>query len=218
MKSKRDVFHLGVLFLLVAVFGTSSLSAPSGRETTAADLIAKQLPEKKTLRNANQMEFLSAVCAAARKRRANTAAITQAAVQARRELAGEIVGMVLRCAGKPNCETTGAIVAAAYAAEGDESKITDAAIAKAPDCAEAIREATRRAAKPSPAPKSAPEPESLIGTSSGRDEGFDPHEPLKLVCVGGTQRAVRTSQFDEFLKANPGAVPGPCPTSPAKNR
>ena len=151
--------------------------------------------------------------AAARRRRADVPAITQAAVTARREMAGEIVGMVLRCAGKPNCEAIGAIVAAANAAKGDVTKITDAAIAKAPDCAETIRQATQRAE-----PKSTPEPEPVIGTSSGREDGFDPHEPLQLVCNDGTQRAVRASLVDQFLKANPGAVLGPCQVSPSTNR
>ena len=212
----KSLLFAAVLLAGAAIW-TPSLPAQASRETAAAEAIATQLPKKKTLKSASKTEFLSAVCAAARKRRANVAAITQAAVLARRELAGDVVGMVLRCAGKTSCETTGLIVEAAHAAEGDESKIADAAMARAPNCAETIHEAIQRGAK-TPATKSPAESESQPGTSNARDYGFDPHEPLELVCAGGTQRAVRASQLEEFLQANPGSVPGPCPVSPQTNR
>ena len=214
---RRTGFFLAVFLLLGAAFWTASLPAQPARETLAAEAIATQLPEKKTLKNANKTEILSAVCAAARKRRADVAAITQAAVVARRELAGEIVGLVLRCAGKTNCETTGAIVAAAHAAEGDVTRITDAAMARAPNCAETIDAVIQRGTK-KPDAKSPAEPEPSAVTGNGRDYGFDPHEPLELVCAGGTQRAVRASQLEEFLKTNPGSFPGPCQSSPQTNR
>ncbi|MBA3607588.1 MAG: hypothetical protein H0W43_03610 [Chthoniobacterales bacterium] len=214
---RRSVILGAALLLLGAALWTASLPAQPPRETIAAEAIAKLLPEKKTLRNATETEFLSAVCAAARKPRADVAAITQAAVLARRELAEEVVGMVLRCAGKTKCETTGAIVAAAHAAEGDATRITDAAIAKAPNCAETIDAAIQRGTK-RPEAKSTGEAEPSPGTSNGRDYGFDPHEPLELVCAGGTQRAVRSSQLEEFLKTNPGSFPGPCQSSPQTNR
>lgn len=208
----------GAVLLLLAVGWTAVLPAQNAAEKNAADLIATQLPEKKTLKSTGKMEFLSAVCAAVRRRRANVPAITQAAVQARHELAGEIVAMVLRCSGKANCETTGAIVAAAVAADGDVSKVSDAAIAKAPNCAETIREATQRGAKTTE-PKSAPEQASSAGPpGNGREEAFDPHEPLELVCQEGTQRAVRRSELGDFMKANPAAFLGPCQSSPSTNR
>jgi hypothetical protein len=52
----------------------------------------------------------------------------------------------------------------------------------------------------------------LIGTSNGPDEGFDPHEQLNLVCDNGTQRAVRASQLNDFLRLNPGSLVGVCQT------
>lgn len=207
----------GAVLLLLAIAWTAVLPAQNAAEKNAADLISAQLPEKKSLKSAGKMEFLSAVCAAVRRRGVNVPAITQAAVQARREMAGEIVAMVLRCSGRTNCEATGAIVAAAIAAEGEVSKVSDAAIAKAPNCAETIRAATQRRAKPTEA-KSAPEQASPAGPGNGREEAFDPHEPLQLVCQEGTQRAVRTSLLDEFMKANPGAFLGPCQSSPSTNR
>ena len=209
----RNALLLFVVLLVGAGFWTAAFSAAPAREVKPADLIAAQLPDNKTLQSASQMEFLSAVCAVARRRRSSAALITQTAVSLRHELAGEIVGMVLRCAGKMNCELAGTIVAAAAGAEGDLTKITDAAMAKAPNCAETIREATKRGGKASePAePEATPEQGALMGTINGPDEGFDPHEPLNLVCVDGTPRAVRTSQLDEFLRANPGAFAGACP-------
>ena len=210
----------GVL-LLAAGFWTALLPVALGREMAAADMITDQLPGNKTLKNATKMEFLSAVCAAVRRRRSAAAAITQAGVAARRESAGEIVGMVLRCSRKIDCETVGPIVTAATAGEGDPANIADAAMAKAPNCAETVREATQRGAKVSDRvePKSAPEQQGpLIGTSNGPEEAFDPHEQLNLVCDEGTPRVVRASQLDEFLRSNPGSLVGPCQTPPQTSR
>jgi len=210
----------GGVFLLATGFWTALLPAVLGREATAADLIADQLPAKKTLKNATKSEFLGAVCAAVRRGRSAATAITQAAVTARRESAGEIVGAVLSCSGKINCESVGWIVAAATAAEGDPGNIADAAMAKAPNCAETIREATRRGVKTNDRtePEAAPEQGPLIGTSNGPDEGFDPHEQLNLVCDVGTQRTVRASQLDDFLHSHPGSFAGACQTTPPTNR
>ncbi|MEO8045233.1 MAG: hypothetical protein ABI674_10040 [Spartobacteria bacterium] len=210
----------GGVLLLALLFWNASLPAAPAREVNAADLIASQLPDNKTLKSANKMEFLSAVCAVARRRRSSAPVITQTAVSLRREAAGEIVGMVLRCVGKVNCDVAGTIVAAAIAAEGDPTKITDAAMAKAPDCAETIRDAARRGGKVAdrPEPGATPEQATPSGTGANPDGAFDPHEPLKLVCVNGTPRAVRASELAEFMRANPGAVEGNCQSSPAMNR
>jgi len=206
----------GVL-LLAAGFWMALLPTVLARELTAAQMIADQLPGGITLKSATKSEFLGAVCAAVRKRRSAVAAITQAAVMARRESAGEVVEAVLRCNGKSNCELVGSIVAAATTAEGDPKNIADAAIAKAADCAESIREASRRVTKASDhaEAEAAPQQSPLIGTSNGPDEGFDPHEQLNLVCDEGTQRAVRASQLDDFLRSNPGSFFGVC-QPPAK--
>ena len=116
---KRTVLMFCGVLLLAAGFWTALLPAALAREATAADMIADQLPGRKTLKNASKSEFLDAVCAAVRKRRSAAAAITQAAVMARRESAGDIVEAVLRCSGKINCELVGLIVTAATTAEGD---------------------------------------------------------------------------------------------------
>ena len=210
MTGRTLLIFCGVLLLATAFWVL--LPATMAREMTASDMIADQLPARKTLKSATKSEFLGAVCAAVRKRRTLAAAITQAAVMARRESAGEIVEAVLRCSGKTNCELVGSIVAAATTAEGDPANIANAAIAKAADCAESIREASRRGAKASDRAEAeaAPEQSPLIGTSNGPDERFDPHEQLNLVCDDGTQRAVRASQLDDFLRSNPGSFIGVC--------
>jgi hypothetical protein len=202
--------------LLATGFWTALSPLALGREAAPADLIAEQLPGKKTVQSASKSEFLGAVCAAVRKRRSAAAVITQAAVTARRESAGEIVGAVLRCGAKFNCESVGSVVAAANAGEGNAVSIADAAMAKAPNCAETIREATQRGAKASERAEPEPTPEQglLVGTSNGSDEGFDPHEQLKLVCDDGTQRAVRASLLEEFIASHPGAFAGVCQPPP----
>lgn len=213
---RRAVLTFCGAFLLAAGSWTVLLPAALARETTAADMIADHLPGRKTLKSATKSEFLGAVCAAVRKQRSAAAAITQAAVMMRRESAGDIVEVVLRCCGKTNCELVGLIVAAAITAEGDPLKIADAAMVEAPNCAETIREASRRGAKAGDRAEveAPPEQGPLIGTSSGPDEGFDPHEQLNLVCDDGTQRAVRASQLEEFLHSHPGSFLGACQTAP----
>ena len=209
---------LGGVLLMGAGIEMALLPTVRAREVTAAQMIADQLPGRITLKSATKSEFLGAVCAAVRERRGAAAAITQAAVTVRRESAGDIVGAVLRCYGKLNCELLGSIVTAATVAEGDPAKIADAATARAPNCAETIRETSRRGAKTSDRAEAetAPEQGPLIGTSNGPDEGFDPHEQLNLVCDDGTQRAVRASQLDDFLRSNPGSFVGVCQTPPEK--
>ena len=207
------------LLLMAAGFWMALPPTVLARELTAAQMIADQLPGRITLKSATKSEFLGAVCAAVRKQRGAAAAITQAAVLARRESAGDILGAVLRCGGKASCELVGSIVAAATAAEGDPANIADAAMAKAPNCAETIRDASRSGAKASDRAQVevAPEQVPLIGTSNGPDEGFDPHEQLNLVCDNGTQRAVRASQLNDFLRSNPGSFIGVCQTPSKTN-
>jgi hypothetical protein len=208
----RTLFISCVLLVVASGFCVPVSSIAISREATPADLIAEQLRGKETLQSASKSEFLGAVCAAVRKRRSAAAVITQAAVIARRESAGEIVGAVLRCAGKVNCESVGSIVQAAAAGQGDPVKVADAAIAKAPNCAETIHEAVRRGTKTieRAEPEPALEQGALSGTSNGADEGFDPNEPLELVCDGDIQRAVRASLVDEFIASHPAAFAGTC--------
>jgi hypothetical protein len=205
--------------LLAAGFSMALLPTVLARELTAAQMIADQLPGRITLKSATKSEFLGAVCAAVREQRGAAAAITQAAVMARRESAGDILGAVLRCGGKASCEFVGSIVAAATAAEGDPANIVDVAMAKAPNCAETIRDASRSGAKASDRAQveGVPEQGPLIGTSNGPDEGFDPHEQLNLVCDNGTQRAVRAGQLNDFLRSNPGSFIGVCQTPSKTN-
>ena len=136
---------------------------------------------------------------------------------ARRESAADVVAAVLRCSGKVTCETVESVVAAAAIAEGDLAKIADVARAKAPECEEIIKAALHHGNKPNERPDTEPTLEQgpLIGTSNGPDEGFDPHEPLSLVCDGGTPRAVRNSQLDDFFRSHPGSYLGPCQSVPA---
>ncbi len=212
---------LSLSYLLLGfAYGLIQLPWAEARETSAARMIAENLPANKTLTSATKAEVLAAVCTAVRNNRAAAAGIAPVAVAAHREYAGEIVGTVLRCSGKLECEFVGPIVTAASAVAGvTTTVISDAAAAKAPNCLETIREAIRRGLKQGEArvvseEADASAPGALIGTSGGPDEGFDPHEMLDLVCDHGTPRAVRASQLDAFLRNNPGAFLGSCPSTP----
>ncbi len=213
-------FLLVAVFLLAGVFLLVALPGALARETAPAEMIADELPRRKTLKSATKSELIGAICAAVRKHRSAAALIAPVAIAARPAFAGEIVGSILRCSGKLDCEFVGAVVAAAASVEGVEmGAISDAAVAKASDCAETIREASRRKPKPNgeKAEATASEPGALIGTSAGPDEGFDPHEKLEPVCDNGTQRAIRASELNKFLGTHPGAVIGSCQTPPQTN-
>jgi hypothetical protein len=146
------------------------------------------------------------------------------------------VGTVLRCGRSVDCELVGSVVSAAIEANGNVIRISDAAIGRAPNCAESIQRASRprlvgegdgtertqasnkaersdRTEHASPTPARAADVDPLIGTSAGANEGFDPLEPLALVCDNGLQRALRVSLVNEFLRTHPGAVKGNCPPS-----
>src|SRR4030095_2665282 len=58
---RNALLFCGVL-LLAAGFWTALLPAVLAREATAADLIADQLPGRKTLKTATKSQFLGAVC------------------------------------------------------------------------------------------------------------------------------------------------------------
>jgi len=208
------------VFLFATVLSASLPSNAAAREMTPTELITTQLPKKKTLKSATKSEFINAICAAVREHQSAAAAITGAAVTARRESAADVVAAVLRCRGKVTCEIVESVVTAAANAEGDPAKIAEVARAKAPECEEIIRAALHNGSKPNERPDAEPTPEQgpLIGTSNGPDEGFDPHEPLSLVCDGGTPRAVRNSQLDDFFRSHSGSYLGPCQTAPAPNR
>jgi hypothetical protein len=111
-------------------------------------------------------------------------------------------------------------VAAAISADNSAATtIADAAIALAPDCADAIQNAVPRAASGGgdQADSNATGPDNQNPSSSpSKDagEGFDPHEQLTLVCDSGTQRTVRESQVEEYLRTHPGSFPGSCPPTP----
>jgi hypothetical protein len=211
-----------VFFVVALAAGVwvAALPAALGRDQTPKEMIQDGLPFAKTIESATKSEFLAAICTAVRRHRSVGASVTRVAVVARHDYAGEIVGTVLRCNAKRDCKYVRSIVAAAISADKSAATtIADAAIATAPDCADAIQNGVPRAASGGgdhPA-SDATGPDSQNPASSpskDSDEGFDPHEQLTLVCDDGTQRTVRESQVDEYVRTHPGAFLGSCPSTP----
>jgi hypothetical protein len=209
---RRPAIAGSCLVILAAVCFSVAVRA---RDLTPAEMIEAHLPAGKTLQTAKQANLLSAICQAVKQNRAAAVAIASTAVAGRAEYAGEIVEAALRCSDKVDCEFAGMIVAAAVvAAPRSVTQIHDAAIRRAPGCSETIHSAAQPLASPvaTVVPAVAP-----VGTNSGlpgevqQDEGYNPLEPLRLVCDNGTQRALRESQVADFVKTHPGAFPGTCP-------
>ena len=203
-----------VILALPAGFFFATSSGAASRDSSPAMLIEAALPARMTMEKASKSDLLSAVCGAVKKHRNSGTGIAMAATAARGEFAGDIVGTVLRCAGKIDCEKVGAIVKATVSVRpGAAQAISDAAMALAPKCAESIEAEVRAAMKtssPSPNGRSSP-----ISTGTDAEREYDPHEELTLVCVEGTQRVVRQSLLTEFLRSHPGATTGRCPPTPS---
>jgi hypothetical protein len=215
-------FSLVPLVALGFGFWLSLFPRAHGRDLAPAEMIQAELPSGKIMRTANRGDLLFGVCRAVRKHEATASAITSTAVANRNEFAGPIVGTVLRCSGKNDCEFSGAIVAAAVAAAPNSARpVGEAALAQVPACAETIRQATQSlvtrpqsntALKPtSPAEQQA----SSVTPSPSVTEHYDALEPLRLVCDEGTQRILRQSQVDDFLQTHPGAFLGRCQPKPS---
>lgn len=215
-------FSLVPLVALGLGFWLSFFPHAHGRDLAPAEMIQAELPSGKTMRTANRGDLLFGVCRAVRKHEATASAITSTAVAGRNEFAGAIVGSVLRCSGKNDCEFAGAIVAAAVAAAANSTRpVGEAALAQVPACAETIRQATQplvtRPQSNTPVKASSPAEQqaSLVAASPSATELYDPLEPLRLVCDGGTQRILRQSQVDDFLQTHPGAFLGRCQPKPS---
>lgn len=208
---KQELRFEFMVLILAAAFWLAVAPATFSRDPTPAEEIGNGLPAKATMKSASKSDFLSAVCGAVRKNQNSGAGITAVAIAARSELTGAIVATVLRCAGKVDCEYVGGIAGAAIRAQPKlETVISDAAIARAPDCGETVQAALRAATQ------------SAAGASPGTphpaaDEVFDPREELIPVCAAGVQRAIRKSLVEEFLRTNPGSHLGPCPPPSPQN-
>jgi uncharacterized membrane protein len=203
---KQELWIEFMLVVLAAALWFAVVPATFGRDPTPAEQIGNGLPAKQTMKSADRSDFLSAVCGAVRKNRNSGAGITAAAIAARGELTGAIVATVLRCARNADCEYVSGIVAAAILVQPkSETAISDAAIARAPDCDETVQAALRVAAQSTAAAASPGAPQPMA------DEGFDPREELIPVCADGVQRAIRKSLVDEFLRTHPGSYLGSCP-------
>jgi len=188
-----------------------------GRDPSPAELIQQGLSGRQTIKSATKMDLFSAVCRAVRQRRSEAPAITSTAVTARPNLAAEIVSRLLSCSGQLDCDLVDMIVSAAVTANNSAaSAIGDAAVARAPNCAEtvarAIKDAGRHGAPGGVSSNGATPAGSAPGAA---EETFDPMEPLVLVCDNGTPRAIRQSLVDEFLQTHPGSFRGPCPAKPS---
>lgn len=210
-----NLFFVGFLCLATAFWSTTASSARV-REPTPAQLIQEGLPRRKTIKTADQKELTNAICRAVARHRPAAAAIASSGVAARPDLAAEITATVLRCAGKVDCDFVAKIAAAAsQPSKVSKDAVADAALARAPDCAEAIDRALRPPPKePSPPPVKTENAVAVV-TKPNTDEGFDPLEPLRLVCDAGNQRALRASEIEEFLRTHPGAIVGECPATPS---
>lgn len=210
-----NLFFVGFL-CLATVFWSTTASSARVREPTPTQLIQEGLPRRKTIKTATQKELTNAICRAVSRHRPTAAAIAATALAARTDLASEITAAVLRCAGKVDCDFVAKIAASASQLNKiTKDAVADAALARAPDCAESIDRALRPPPKESSPTPVKTENAAAVVTKPNTDEGFDPLEPLRLVCDAGNQRALRASEVEEFLRTHPGAIAGECPATPS---
>ncbi len=226
--SARTTLSLLLTAALATGLWVATSPAAKAREMTPTEMIQENLPPGKTMKSATKPEFLSAVCAAVKKHRDVAPAITRVAVLTHRSYAGDIVATVLRCGPNGDCDFVRSIVGAGIrVAPSEASAIDDAALAIAPDCADAIQAAIPHDGKEvleapaeGPADFSSGAPTNqlpLPGSIGGGGGGFNPQDNLILVCDNGTQRKVRESQLGSFLSGHPGSFVGSCQPTPVTN-
>ena len=194
---------------------------------TTTEMIEAGLPPGIMVKTASKPQFLTAVCGAVKDHRKAAPAIAETAVGAHREYAGDIVATVIRCA-NGNCELTGEIVGAAVAA-APESAVTidDAAVAIAPDCADAIQAATSK--PPEAVAEGPPEDNTDFGTPpsnmppvlidpGGGGGGPSPEITIVGVCDNGQDRRIPSKAVGHFLATHPGSFVGRCQVTPVTSR
>ncbi|MBA3962841.1 MAG: hypothetical protein H0X40_13215 [Chthoniobacterales bacterium] len=241
----RLIFPTLLTVALAASLWVATLPTARARVMSPKEMIEEGLPPGKTMDDATKPEFLAAVCAAVRSHEPDAPAITRAAVLAHRPFAGDIVATVTRCGPKGDCGFVGTIVRAAIqVAPSEASVVDDAALATAPDCADAIQASTGGSGSgreiadskdgkeildgkdvPAEGPAgvegfgSAPSNQlPLPGSTGGGGGGFQPGENVFSVCDNGTQRSIRESELGPFLLSHPGAFVGSCQPTPTTNR
>lgn len=223
-------------------FATSQLA--NAVLMTPAQMIEAGLPPGVQIKSAGKPQFLTAVCAAVKGHRESAAAIAKTAVRSHHEYAGDIVATAVRCARgeKADCALTGTIVAAAISASPDDATvIDDAAVAVAPDCADSIQQRTETTTEsdgkevldgksvlppaeiPAEGPGNftGPQPTNQVpplGPIGGGGGGFNPQEPIVLVCDNGHQRSVPSPRVQRFLNRHPGSFVGSCNITPSTSR
>ncbi len=215
----------GALLLALGLttgFWIATLPVAVGRLMTPTEMIEAGLPPGVVIKTAGKPQFLTAVCAAVRKHRKDSPAIARTAVTAHGEYAGDIVATVVRClGGKQDCELVGTIVGQATSAAPDSAvAIDDAALAIAPDCADAIQSASVEAPAEGPGNYGGPPPisQAPLPGAVGGGGGFNPGDAQVLVCDMGRQHAVRTGRIQHFLNHHPGAYIGVCQITTVVNR
>jgi hypothetical protein len=227
----RDRIHFALAFFL-AVGLTSALwitTSPmeAARMMTATEMIEAGLPPGILMKTASKPQFLIAVCGAVKDHRKAAPAIAETAVGAHHEYAGDIVATVIRCA-NGNCELTAEIAGSAVAA-APESAVTidDAAVASAPDCADAIQAATSKASQEPHAPP-AEDGSPDVGTppsisppvldTGGGGGGSNPQNAVVGVCDNGQDRSIASGDVRHFLATHPGSFVGRCQVTPVTSR
>lgn len=220
------------LWVVTLPVATATLMSPT-------EMIESGLPPGVMINTAGKPQFLTAVCAAVKSNPNAAATITKAAVTSHHEYAGDIVATAIRCASgeEIDCDVTGAIVAAAIVAWPQSAAlIDDAALATAPDCADSVQtrtETTRNDGKqvmdgkemldgkevldiPEEGPVfGAPNTPPFLGGGGG---GFNPGNPIVLICDNGRQRRILGDNVQMFLDNHPGAYVGTCEVTPATAR
>lgn len=225
----RDRVRVALVLLLgfglTTGFWVATIPVASARLMTAKEMIEAGLPPRIVMKTANKPQFLTAVCAAVREHRKAAPAIAETAVVAHKEYSGDIVATVVRCS-NGNCELTGAIVAAAISETPDNAvAIEDAAVAIAPDCADAIQAAVANALRqgsPGEGPTSfggsPPSNQPPFVGLVGGGGGFNPSETPVLICDNGQQRTIPENSVAQFLANHPGAFRGSCQVTPTTSR
>lgn len=207
----RIAKSLGLLLTTVAM-GAMFLGAPTSAvaQNTPAQMIEAEMPQGKTIANAEKAEFLSALCSAVTNNRKAAPQITSFAASVKPDWKEDILRTVFRCLGSEDCRLLSRVLRA-LATGSDAAALTALAAELAPECAPNFG----AGAPPDEgvygvAPSNLNPPPGSIGGGGGQGN-------VVAVCVNGVTRFVSPSAAEEILRTNPGATLGACQVTPVTN-
>lgn len=204
----RTIAVLLVSLGLALTFWTATMPLAEAQNMTPQQMIQAELPQGRTMANANKNQFTTAVCAAVRRNRTAAPQIARAAIAARPELKEDTMRALFRCLGDEDCELLGRVYRQFVSADPNNTSAThDLAVQLAPGCADAFGAADEGGFGGGTGNQNPP-PGSIGGGGGGQGGRCQ-------VCHNGNTLTVSCNAVPAHVRH--GDTEGPCVVTPTQN-